>query len=157
MGKTGIAWMLVAGGLTASLALAQPSKERFGVDAGPGDLYFSYGQKTCRQKVGLKAAQRYVDLCLNLTMSRHPPCNVDNRCSMILSAVVAECDNARQSNIDRPGKGDPEMAYCAEARRVYEPDQAEAERRKTAYDAVQDGKRLSDDEWQKLLKKLNAR
>jgi hypothetical protein len=156
MEKSVIAVMLVAGTLAFSLAQAQPSRHRLGIYARPGDLYFSYGQKTCRQKVGMKAAQRYVGWCLNWTMSRHPPCNVDNRCSMVLDPVVAECDRARQSNIDHPGKGDVEMAYCAEARRVYEPDQAEAERRQKAYNAVRDGKRLSDDEWQKVLKNLNA-
>lgn len=151
--------MLVAGALTVSPAPAEPSHERRGIYARPGDLYFNYGQKSCRQKVGLKTAQRYADWCREWATSRYPPCSVNNSCYALLRPVVARCEELRQAGIDYPGKGYTEMANCAEARRVFEPDQAEAERRDKAYQAAlaqHPGKGLSDDEWQKLSKKLNA-
>jgi hypothetical protein len=112
-----------------------------------------YGQPTCRQKLGLKVAERYVGWCLEWTMSRLSPCDVNNPCAAILSPVVTECDDQRHANIDHPIQRYREMSNCIEARQIYVPDRAEMDRRRKAYDgyvAKHPGKPMTAEDWRKL-------
>lgn len=146
-------WALVMTMGISVAALAQTSQAQPGTYDKSQDPAYTHKLPTCRQQVGLKTARRYESWCMDFAETRHPLCNVLDRCSVILSYVAAECDR-RQSDIDHHVKGDPVMPYCAEAERVYELDSAQDDRLEKehyAYVAKHPGKPMTYEEWLKLL------
>lgn len=46
---------------------------------------------SCRKEVGKSAAKQMVKQCLQVSPATHPPCNVDNSCSLIRSEIRRGC------------------------------------------------------------------
>lgn len=46
---------------------------------------------TCLQAVGAEKAKLLVDRCLDMSGSSHPPCNVQNSCSMMIEEITQGC------------------------------------------------------------------
>jgi len=153
--------LLIACALPASQLQAAPSSHRFGIYARPGDTFFDYGQPACGQKYNLKTAERYAGWCREYRASTFRiPCGLNNTCETLLSPVVRYCDEQRQGNIDYPGKGYSEPAECNEARRVFEPDAVDGQRREkiwSDYVAQHNSTKMSDAEWKKLHAKLDGK
>lgn len=58
---------------------------------------------TCSQAVGLQQAKEIADHCLDMSGASHPPCNVENSCSMMIEEIRRGC---AASGADAP-------KYCA--------------------------------------------
>ena len=46
---------------------------------------------SCRKDVGLHRAEALVRQCRSVSPATHPPCNIENRCSIILHEIQRSC------------------------------------------------------------------
>ena len=65
---------------------------------------------SCKAEIGLKKANIYVQRCLEVSSSTHPPCNVSNPCKLILDEIRQGCQVLMESpEITAP-------AFCKEVK-----------------------------------------
>jgi len=48
-------------------------------------------QGPCSQAIGLQKAKEIVERCLDMSSSSHPPCNIENSCSMMIGEIQQGC------------------------------------------------------------------
>lgn len=65
-------------------------------------------QQSCKAEVGAEEAQVLVDRCTDISPATHPPCNVQNPCSLIVSEIQRSCDLARTQ------EGEARPDYCSD-------------------------------------------
>lgn len=52
--------------------------------------------RSCIGELGLEKAKALVRTCLELSPATHPPCNVENSCSIIRAEIKRSCDYLKQ-------------------------------------------------------------
>jgi hypothetical protein len=47
--------------------------------------------QSCKEEVGSREAQQYVDQCLEVSPATRPPCNAENPCQLIWDEIARGC------------------------------------------------------------------
>ena len=64
--------------------------------------------RTCAEEAGPARAERMARACRQLSPATRPPCNVANRCALVLDEILRSCA------MWRPGEFPPKPMLCAD-------------------------------------------